>query len=185
MRILGDLFKRPHRRDQRADGLEESVLEDGNLVNCGKCGKQIVVKLREKGAVIVAVRGEVELEALRCQDCGFIVCVACSSPDPAATAMPRCPSCGSVGGPYFLFKEDTIGQRDVCGKCGITQEERLKQWNAPAPPGVVKIGDGRGAFMYCSHCQTGICGRCSIDLGMTAGCPICGTELLYMDGGSQ
>ena len=64
-------------------------------------------------------------------------------------------------------------------------KEQHSSWNAPAPPGVVKIGDGRGSFMYCSHCQTGICGGCSIDLGMTAGCPICGTELLYMDGGSQ
>lgn len=77
------------------------------------------------------------------------------------------------------------GRRDVCGKCGITQEERLRQWNAPAPRGVVKIGSGRGAFMYCEQCQQGICGRCSVDLGMTAGCPLCQSELVYMDGGRQ
>ena len=82
-------------------------------------------------------------------------------------------------------KEKTMGQRDVCGKCGITRDERLRQWNAPAPPGVVKIGNGRGAFMYCEHCQKGICGGCSIDLGMTAGCPLCRMELVYMDGGRQ
>lgn len=78
-----------------------------------------------------------------------------------------------------------VGKRDVCGKCGITQKERLRQWNAPASPGVIKIGSERGAFMYCKHCQMGICGACSIDLGMTAGCPMCRTELVYMDGGRQ
>jgi hypothetical protein len=77
------------------------------------------------------------------------------------------------------------GQRDICGTCGITEKERLRQWNAPAPPGMVKIGDGRGAFMYCPHCKEGVCGRCSIDLGLTAGCPKCRGELLYMDGGRQ
>ena len=78
-----------------------------------------------------------------------------------------------------------MAQRDVCGKCRITLDERLRRWNAPAPPGVVKIGSGRGAFLYCNHCQMGICGGCSIDLGMTAGCPFCETELVYLDGTSQ
>lgn len=78
-----------------------------------------------------------------------------------------------------------MGQREVCGKCGITLEERLRQWNAPAPPGVVKIGSGRGAFLYCNYCKNGICGACSIDLGMTAGCPFCRNELVYMDGTKQ
>jgi uncharacterized protein YbaR (Trm112 family) len=79
----------------------------------------------------------------------------------------------------------TMGQRDICGKCGITREERLRRWNAPAPPGVIKLGTGREAFLYCEHCQKGICGACSIDLGWTAGCPLCKTELVYMDGGRQ
>lgn len=83
---------------------------------------------------------------------------------------------------YVEFKKK---RRDVCGKCGITEEDRLKQWNAPAPRGTVKIGSGRGAFMYCEKCETGICGRCSVDLGMSAGCPVCRTELVYMDGGKQ
>ncbi len=76
-------------------------------------------------------------------------------------------------------------QRDICGRCEITHEERLQQWNAPAPPGVVKFGSERGAFMYCENCKTGICGKCSIDLGMSAGCPLCETELIYMDGEKQ
>jgi hypothetical protein len=87
--------------------------------------------------------------------------------------------------PRPSIKEKTMSQRDVCGKCGITLEERLRRWNAPAPPGVVKIGSERGAFLYCNRCQKGICGVCSIDLGLTAGCPFCRNELVYVDGTSQ
>jgi hypothetical protein len=76
-------------------------------------------------------------------------------------------------------------QREVCGKCGITLTQRMKEWNAPAPLGMVKIGNGLGAFMFCPQCQEGICGRCSIDLGITAGCPQCRSELVYIDGGRQ
>jgi len=47
---------------------------------------------------------------------------------------------------------------------------------------MVKVGSGRGAFMFCPQCEEGICGRCAVDLGMTAGCPQCRTELVYMDG---
>lgn len=87
---------------------------------------------------------------------------------------------------FHCVKVESEGRRDVCGKCGITEKERLKEWNAPAPRGVVKIGNGdRGAFMYCEQCRRGICGRCSIDLGMSAGCPLCQSELVYMDGGRQ
>ena len=94
---------------------------------------------------------------------------------------------GPIGDPdsFRCIKVQKKEGRDVCGKCGITQEERLRQWNAPVPRGMVKIGDERGAFMYCEHCQKGICGRCSIDLGMSAGCPLCGEELVFMDGGKQ
>lgn len=95
---------------------------------------------------------------------------------------------GPSGNPDSLrtVEMSKTGQRDVCGQCGITEKERIRQWNAPTPRGVVKIGEGdRGAFMYCPTCKEGICGRCSIDLGMTAGCPKCRTELIYMDGGVQ
>ena len=82
-------------------------------------------------------------------------------------------------------KLPSLGKRDVCGKCGTTLAERLKWWNMPAPQGVVRVGSERGLFLYCNHCRTGICGGCSIDLGMTAGCPFCETELVYLDGTSQ
>lgn len=77
------------------------------------------------------------------------------------------------------------GRRDVCMSCGATLEERLKQWNAPAPPGVVKIANGSGVFMFCPRCRAGVCGRCDVDLGMTAGCPRCNTELVNLDGSPQ
>lgn len=76
-------------------------------------------------------------------------------------------------------------QEEVCAKCGITRNERLRQWNAPLAPKMVRVGDERGAFMYCEECKAGICGRCSIDLGITAGCPLCESELVYMDGEKQ
>ncbi|PKP59112.1 MAG: hypothetical protein CVT88_06215 [Candidatus Altiarchaeales archaeon HGW-Altiarchaeales-1] len=85
-----------------------------------------------------------------------------------------------------LTSESIKDIRKVCGKCGITMEERIRWWHAPKPQGVVRIGcDDRELFLYCNHCQKRICGGCSIDLGMTAGCPFCMKELVYMDGTSQ
>lgn len=83
------------------------------------------------------------------------------------------------------LKRRTKGLSEICGKCGISREGRLREWSAIASPGVLKIGSDSGAFMFCENCQKGICGKCSIDLGMTAGCPLCRTELVYMDGRRQ
>jgi len=89
-------------------------------------------------------------------------------------------------------------QRDVCGRCGTTREARIKWWRSLPRTGTMevagrqlpfaKVGDDeetRGLFFYCDNCKTGICGACTIDLGMTAGCKVCRTELFYFDGTSQ
>ena len=89
-------------------------------------------------------------------------------------------------------------QRDVCGKCGTTRQARIKWWRelprtstrevAGRTLTFKKVGDDedvRGLFFYCNHCKTGICGGCTIDLGMTAGCKVCLEELVYFDGTPQ
>ena len=70
----------------------------------------------------------------------------------------------------------------VCGKCGITLAARLKYWNSQTTQGVERVGSERDLFLYCNHCRMEICGGCSIDLGMAAGCPFCETELVCLNG---
>lgn len=101
---------------------------------------------------------------------GVLVTVAGPKSDPSAA---------------LRLEVEAEGRRDVCTNCGTTWEERLREWNAPVAPGVVKIGDEGGAFMFCPRCKVGVCGRCSVDLGMTAGCPRCKAELVHMDGSPQ
>lgn len=75
-----------------------------------------------------------------------------------------------------------MSPRDVCAKCGETLEDRVKWWLTPSQPGVVKAWEAlgnrdlTGLFLYCEHCQKAICGGCSIDLGVVAGCPFCKKE---------
>jgi hypothetical protein len=73
-----------------------------------------------------------------------------------------------------ITKERRMGSRDVCAKCGGTLEERVRWWLIPEK-GVKKIGTGTLAdlFLYCENCQKAICGGCSIDLAVSAGCPFC------------
>ena len=61
-------------------------------------------------------------------------------------------------------------QRDVCAKCGITLEERVKWWREASG---FKIGHEGGLFLWCEHCKKAICGGCVLDLGMAGGCPFC------------
>jgi hypothetical protein len=67
--------------------------------------------------------------------------------------------------------------RDVCAKCGVTLEKRVQWWRTPSPSGAVKIGSEGGLFLWCDHCQKAICGGCSIDLGMSCGCPFCKNKI--------
>ena len=74
---------------------------DGDVVGCQKCGKQVKVKIQEKGKVAIVDPKAIQTLALRCQDCGFVVCYSCAA-DPSGAGMPTCPSCGEKGGPYFF-----------------------------------------------------------------------------------
>ena len=71
-----------------------------------------------------------------------------------------------------------MGSQNVCAKCGVTLDERVRWWLTPEK-GVVKIGPVRGMavlsglFLYCENCRKTICGGCSIDLAVNAGCPYC------------
>lgn len=74
-------------------------------------------------------------------------------------------------------KAKGAGRWDICAKCGTTLEDRVKRWRTLPRPGVVRIGDEGGLFLWCEHCQMAICGACSVDLGMSCGCPFCEKEM--------
>jgi hypothetical protein len=71
------------------------------------------------------------------------------------------------------------GIKNVCAKCGRTEDEIRKYFDdAKKKKGVVVIESGSGFLMYCTHCKKAFCGRCQIDLGFEAGCPECEAALV-------
>ncbi len=65
--------------------------QDGDKVNCEKCGKNVIIKLADKGTVALVPEAIREM-ALKCQDCGYIVCGSCIM-SATSPAIPTCPSC--------------------------------------------------------------------------------------------
>ena len=87
---------------------------DGDFVKCGSCGGQAKVRVFDPGKI--ALLGPDSMEAmkrenvaLKCQDCGYIVCFSCASSQTGSVGIPTCPSCKSKGGPYF-FTTSQSGQ---------------------------------------------------------------------------
>jgi hypothetical protein len=74
---------------------------DGETVNCGKCGRAVKVKYHEKGKIALVDSRAIQTLALKCQDCGFVVCHSCTL-GPSGEGMAVCPSCKVQGGPYFF-----------------------------------------------------------------------------------
>jgi DNA-directed RNA polymerase subunit RPC12/RpoP len=72
----------------------------GDGVSCQRCGKKVTVRYQRPGGVAIAVQSELATTALRCQQCGYVTCVDCATPGGAA--RPTCPSCRTVGGPFFF-----------------------------------------------------------------------------------
>jgi hypothetical protein len=147
-----------------------------------------------------AICGEsVASDSIVCPRCGRGVFETEKRYSPQSTFRSSSPR--SFGQSSDKPAENTGKKRDVCAKCGITREERLRWWRGLPETGETVVGghrlvfqkvsygddenDARELFLYCNHCKKGICGGCSIDLGQTAGCPFCRNELVYMDGTSQ
>jgi uncharacterized Zn finger protein (UPF0148 family) len=77
----------------------KSAKADGEAVACGSCGKTLTVKYHDPGKQVLAARDAIRSLALRCQDCGFIVCGQCATPA-SGQGGAVCPACKKVGGPY-------------------------------------------------------------------------------------
>lgn len=90
--------------------------QNEEIVVCGKCKKNTKVKYYgsasegggKKKIVLVGPNEIKQMQkdniALRCQDCGFIVCYSCATSKIGDVGMPTCPSCGKEGGPYLFMR---------------------------------------------------------------------------------
>jgi hypothetical protein len=83
---------------------------DGETVKCGGCAKTLTVRYYDAGKHIFAAREAMQSLALRCQDCGFIVCGQCAMRT-AREGGTVCPSCKKVGGPYPFTREAEIARK--------------------------------------------------------------------------
>lgn len=87
--------------------MSEVSVRDGDYVKCASCGRQTKVRVFDPGeiallgpdAMVTMKRDNV---ALKCQDCGYIICFSCSSSQTGSVGIPTCPSCKKEGGPYFF-----------------------------------------------------------------------------------
>lgn len=83
---------------------------DGEAVTCGRCGKPLTVKYHDPEKQIFAARDAIRSLALRCQDCGLIVCGECSIPT-SAEGGAVCPACKKVGGPYPFTRAAELARK--------------------------------------------------------------------------
>lgn len=102
--------------DQRLQQTLREDIEREETIKCGKCGRAAPIRYYGRsasGKPQVTLIGPDEIKkmeedniALKCQDCGFVVCYCCAQVKigSGSTTMPRCPSCGKVGGPYLFTK---------------------------------------------------------------------------------
>ena len=99
-------------------------VRDGEYVKCGNCGRQAKVRIFDPGKVALLgpdamLSMRQENIALKCQDCGYIVCFACASSQTGPVGIPTCPSCKKEGGPYFFtVTKKTSIIKAPCPYCG-------------------------------------------------------------------
>jgi hypothetical protein len=82
-----------------------SEYQDGDIVQCQRCAKNVRVKYYDRDTVVVVSTQEQQTLALRCQYCGYVLCDSCAHP--ADSLFPICPSCQREWGPYY-FTHDVI-----------------------------------------------------------------------------
>lgn len=64
-----------------------------------------------------------------------------------------------------------------CGKCGISEAERVQQLQNAERSGVSLYMTDWPLLLYCDHCNKHFCRDCQIDLGFHSGCPLCKKDL--------
>ncbi len=94
-------------KGQKGDSMHETNLRDGDLVQCGKCGGQAKVRVFDPGKIVLIdpnamVSMRKENIALKCQNCGFVICFSCVSSQTGAIGVTKCPACNIEAGPYFF-----------------------------------------------------------------------------------
>lgn len=67
-----------------------------------------------------------------------------------------------------------------CAQCGISETERFRWLRAKEAGGAYVLWEHWPVLLYCEDCHKHFCGGCQIDLGQTAGCPVCRYDLTEM-----
>lgn len=80
-----------------------SDFQDGELVQCQHCGKNIRVKYYDRDSVVIVSTQEQQTLALRCQYCGYVQCDSCAHPP--ESILPVCASCHREWGPYYFTRD--------------------------------------------------------------------------------
>jgi hypothetical protein len=107
------------------------VYNDGDRVQCLNCNKPVRVKFFEKGAVVVVSSQEQQELALRCQNCGYVMCDACAHP--AGSMFPICPSCNQEWGPYYFTNEAFTPAVSVAAASEEVQVPPPRNWTPEVP----------------------------------------------------
>ncbi len=81
----------------------DRIYRDGEMVDCAGCAKSVRVQFYGSAKISVVDPRAIQSIALRCQQCGKVVCYRCST-GPSGEGIPVCPFCKSQGGPYFFTR---------------------------------------------------------------------------------
>ncbi|MBM4432189.1 MAG: hypothetical protein FJ026_17850 [Chloroflexi bacterium] len=63
-------------------------------------------------------------------------------------------------------------------RCGTSESARMRQLQEAEKKGVFVYMKDWPVLQYCESCGEFFCGRCQVDLGTAAGCPVCGIALV-------
>ena len=64
-----------------------------------------------------------------------------------------------------------------CARCGVSESQRMRELQQAEERGVFIYGKDYPVLLYCENCDKYFCGGCQTDLGMSAGCPECRSDL--------
>ena len=104
---------------------------DGDIVQCLNCNKPVRVKFFEKGAVVVVSSQEQQELALRCQNCGYVMCDTCAHP--AGSMFPICPSCNQEWGPYYFTNEPLVPPVATAAASAEVKVQPPRNWTPDVP----------------------------------------------------
>ena len=95
-----DVQKKGYTR--RPEAASADAFSENQSVPCQLCGRTVKVAFKEPGKIVLAASNEMAAIALRCQDCGAILCYRCAHP--RVEIITECPLCHKETGLYFFMK---------------------------------------------------------------------------------